>query len=291
MPDFRAEEFQPARLEQRSLEVICGDYVKGFCKHGDSCLRSHEICSLLEAGDDRKSLQISTQISYNVLSFEPRTLLHGQSRFDSDGPGILAAAGPRHDNDHEDIRDIKILPTTDEILSLVRPYMPYKDAKHHHLPRGQSRLLDILFRQFRYEHIEGIVDACYHAAQQLASTRSDTAIPDSTVQRDTPRGVRYSLFQDVHFEDVFFQDRKGIVIQMSYACPTFLRGSRVMHSSGHFEDGMLVALVGLNQQNSRISTIFFEVHLRQSTDAMKPKTGNNLRGRSLYLIASNMLPN
>ena len=279
MSAFQAEEFRPACLEKRSLAAICRDYLKGFCRHGDSCSRSHEICLLLETSDDRKLRQIPTSTGHNMLSFTPRILQSGQPSFNSDGPGILAAAGPRHDNDHEDIRDIKILPTTDEILSLRKPYMPHKDAQQHHLPRGQSRLLDTLFRQFRYEHTERVIDSCYHAAQQLANTKNDTNMPYSTVQRDTPRGVRYSLFGDIHFEEVFFHDRKGIVVQISYPCPQNLRGSRAMHSSGHFEDGMLVALVGLNTENNRMSTTFFEVHLRQSTDAMKPKTGNDSRGK------------
>lgn len=32
-------------------------------------------------------------------------------------PGLLSVEGPRHDNDHKDSTDIKIMPTTQEIQS------------------------------------------------------------------------------------------------------------------------------------------------------------------------------
>jgi hypothetical protein len=45
--------------------------------------------------------------------------------FDNDGPDYLCINGPRHDNNHVDIQDIQILPTTDEILAVSRlTWMP-----------------------------------------------------------------------------------------------------------------------------------------------------------------------
>jgi hypothetical protein len=45
--------------------------------------------------------------------------------FDNDDPGYLSINGPQHDNDHVNIQDIEILPTTDEILAVNRPpWMP-----------------------------------------------------------------------------------------------------------------------------------------------------------------------
>ena len=48
----------------------------------------------------------------NVLSPNARN----PSNFeDENGPGYLALAGPRHDNDHVMVANIKILPTADEV--------------------------------------------------------------------------------------------------------------------------------------------------------------------------------
>ena len=44
-----------------------------------------------------------------------------------DLPGALSELGPRHDNDHADIFDIKILPTTEEIQSSRLGYLPLSD--------------------------------------------------------------------------------------------------------------------------------------------------------------------
>lgn len=58
-----------------------------------------------------------------------------------DPPGGLSELGLRHDNDHEDISDIKILPTTEEIHSPRLEYLPSSDPTKHHLP-GLAGLLD-----------------------------------------------------------------------------------------------------------------------------------------------------
>ena len=45
----------------------------------------------------------------------------------SDLPGRLSSEGPRHDNDHEVIADIRIMPTAREIQSRRSEYLPYQD--------------------------------------------------------------------------------------------------------------------------------------------------------------------
>ena len=66
-----------------------------------------------------------------------------------DGPGNLSITGiPRHDNDHVDIADISIAPTSDEVLCDKPPYLPCNGQNApHHLPREMTaRHLDIHFR-------------------------------------------------------------------------------------------------------------------------------------------------
>lgn len=75
-----------------------------------------------------------------------------------------------------------------------------------------------------------------------------------------------------------FDERNGIVVRVSFSCPPNLRKHH-LRGSGHFEKGMLAALIGIDQDCASLSTTFFEVSLCQSTEAMKPRTGNELRGR------------
>lgn len=278
--EIRAQNLAPPALPQCIGSALCGEFLKGFCRNGDACAQSHAIYRVYdEAQHSGTSARI---VSFpNALYLTPRVSPQDDSIFDHDGPGHLSVDGPRHDNDHADIGNIRILPTTDEILSRRSPYMPYKDFHlPHFLEAGQPRLLDTLFRQLRYDSTEAIIDACYHACQKLViSLATQGAMSDVyQVRQDTPNGHRYSLFWDVGFEELIFDDQKGIIVRVSFACPTFLRGRR-MHSSGFFDDGMLVALVGLDNIDSGLSVTFFETHLRESTDAMQSRDGKGIRGK------------
>ena len=272
-----------AGLESSSLPEIpafflCTDYINGFCRRGDKCYKSHEICVV--PTDIPQSLTIKCQA--NCLSLEPRHFPLSKRPFDGDGPGFLSKNGPRHDNDHVDIKDIRILPTTDEILCGRLPYMPKKGPDtHHHLPRGQERLLDIHFRHLRYESTESLIDACYHASQQLTRFASERQVFDYDDRMVTVRGFRYSLFREITFEEIIFNYQKGVTLRVSYACPKGLRGRR-LGQSNHLEEGMLVALIGLDEKHC-LSTTFMEIYQRQTTEAMRPRTGNDLRGKYFFL--------
>ncbi|KKY26734.1 putative nfx1-type zinc finger-containing protein 1 [Phaeomoniella chlamydospora] len=210
----------------------------------------------------------------NYLSFEVRP---PSAPFDDDGPGNLSVEGPRHDNDHVNIRNIQILPTTDEILAVTRaPYMPRKDLREaHFLESPILRLLDTQFRHLRYDNVEYFRDVCYNAAQRLAS-EALPYLPDFRAQQDTPSGNRYFLYRDAQLEEMLAHERKGLLIRVSYACPAYLRG-RGMYRSGRFKEGMLCALIGVDSEDGNLSVTFFETHLAQSTDSMDSRGGNGLR--------------
>lgn len=71
--------------------------------------------------------------------------------------------------------------------------------------------------------------------------------------------------------------RDAVTFRISFACPKALRGLR-LGPSKHLEEGMLVALVGL--EADALSTTFMVIEQRQTTFAMKVRTGNDLRGQS-----------
>ncbi|KAF9268371.1 hypothetical protein L218DRAFT_954733 [Marasmius fiardii PR-910] len=79
-----------------------------------------------------------------------------------DPPGVLRANGlPRHDNDVVNISDIRIVPTRQELLSDVPPYLPVNifEAPHHCAEGSMDRHVDTHFRLLREELIAPIRDA------------------------------------------------------------------------------------------------------------------------------------
>jgi hypothetical protein len=210
----------------------------------------------------------------NYLSLRPRPV---HSSFENDGPGYLSTNGPRHDNDHVNIRDIQILPTADEILAVHRPpWMPKKNiAEPHFLAPGPLRLFDTLFRHLRFDSVESIRDVCYSAAQFLALCQHQRG-QDVQAPIDTPSGNRYFMYQNARIEELLAHEYKGMLVRVSYDCPRNMQG-RQMHSSGRLEKGMLCALVGLDEDCENFSTTFFSIHLSQSTYSMQRATGNGSR--------------
>ncbi len=273
--NIRAAKLQPSTLPQLPLTMACQDFIDGFCRRGNECTKSHDICAVPSQTSGSPILDCSP----NLLSLDPRVSPRDCLPFDTDGPGQLSRYGPRHDNDHEDIQHIKILPTTDEILCRRKPYIPAKDqSAWHHLPCGQQRLLDVHFRQLRFDNVEPIIDSCYHASQQLTQLISAPQAFDYDDRTSTPKGMRYSLFRDIAFEEQIMSFKGAVTFRVSFACPKALRGLRLGQSK-HLEEGMLVALVGLDEADG-LSTTFMVIEQRQTTFAMKPRTGNDLRGQS-----------
>lgn len=247
-------------------------------------IRAHLLSPFesVRSNDTLKSRAVAN--SPNYLSLSPKPIPKDDQCFDSDGPGSISSAGVRHDNDFVNISDIRILPTTDEILCLRRPYMPYKNFnKPHFLQRGPERLIDTLFRQLRHDNIERLKDCVYAAAQKLCTT--EVPPQDYDPCEETKAGNRYYMYWGVQFEDLRFDDRKGLFVQFSYNCPKPMRG-RKMFTSGRFEKGMLMAAVGLDDDGVSLSVTFFEVFLPQCTESMEVRGGNGVRGETFHTIAS-----
>jgi hypothetical protein len=82
---------------------------------------------------------------------EKRQALISRIKQSYDPPGSLRVDGPRHDNDFEDISNIRIAPTNRELTCPVPPYLPFNlpDAPHHLPANSMERHLDIQFRLLR----------------------------------------------------------------------------------------------------------------------------------------------
>lgn len=268
-----AEALSESSLPTLPRWELCSKHIDGLCRQGERCTFTHAICQVTSesVGPERPTVDTAP----NILSLANRRSRHDKSKFEIDGPGELSCS-PRHDNDCVDISHVKVLPTTDEILSQRRPYMPVKDYASHAIP-GVKRLTDLHFRHLRYDNTEPIIDICYHAMQSMVSLGNELNIASYDDRMQTPRGIQYSMFQNVDFVDTQFHDQRSLAFRISFACPEALRRKGIYKSSC-LQEGMMAALVGFDATKARFSVTFMEVVRRESTMAMKYKTKNDLRG-------------
>ncbi|KAL8676499.1 MAG: hypothetical protein Q9186_006983 [Xanthomendoza sp. 1 TL-2023] len=80
-------------------------------------------------------------------------------KFHHDLPGLLSSDGPRHDNDHQHIKDIRILPTAEEINCPWLEYLPFNNATNNHFWRNQERTYvhdDLKLRRWEIDRRKGL---------------------------------------------------------------------------------------------------------------------------------------
>lgn len=114
-----------------------------------------------------------------------------------------------------------------------------------------------------------------HAAQLLA-LQIHGILEDHHARQETPRENRYFISQNVRIEELLAHEFKGLLVRASYSCPKHMRG-QLMKNSGRFDEGMLCALMGLDEDGVSLSTTFFAVHQRQTTNSIREKDPNDAR--------------
>lgn len=191
-----------------------------------------------------------------------------------DLPGALSELGPRHDNDHADIFDIKILPTTEEIQSSRLEYLPSSDHTKHHLP-GLAGLLDRQFRLLREDTIGQLRDAVQIEYKRLKMS------PKSQSQRRN-NCVRNNIYRNAALLRLEFDRRKGLQVVAEFDQPPALvkSGSKEREewwkNTKQLQIDALVCLV-----SSTGSAIFFSVCDPTPTPAPKKRNEEeHIEGRS-----------
>ena len=141
----------------------------------------------------------------NLPLVQTPAMVHAKGRADfelaRDMPGTLSPSGPRHDNDHADIENIKIMPTAQEIRSDRAEYLPVKDPSMWHI-QGMSGLLDQQFRLLREDSVGLLRDSVRMVIEELTSLE-----PGSKPTKDD-RGLRVYRYYNLTFSDVFYDKRK-----------------------------------------------------------------------------------
>ena len=134
-----------------------------------------------------------------------------------DLPGSLSVEGPRHDNDHEDITQIKVMPTPEEIRSHRPEYLPIRDPATWHHP-GVRGLLDRQFRLLREDTVGPLRDAVRFEMERLR--KSSTNVLSSTVANHGARTISYA---NIQLQSLKFEPRKGLRVLAELDQPTPLR--------------------------------------------------------------------
>lgn len=128
-------------------------------------------------------------------------------------PGNRSPDGPRHDNDHENISDIKILPTPGEIQSHRLEYLPVTDPGKLHL-QGVRGLLDRHFRLLREDTVGQLRDCVRLIIQDLADP---TFEPSGN--RRAMHGAQVFVYNHVSISEIAFDERKGLQVLIEFEQP------------------------------------------------------------------------
>ncbi|KAK2062305.1 P-loop containing nucleoside triphosphate hydrolase protein [Colletotrichum caudatum] len=170
-----------------------------------------------------------------------------------DMPGSLSKRGPRHDNDHADIFDIKLMPTHEEIMSSRDEYLPTANPAQHHL-QGLQGLLDRQFRLLREDTLHDLRNAI------RASVESSVKVKEVRT-----RVVQYERAFAV---DVSFKWRLGLEFIVRIDQPRAAKGLDKMgraawwNQEKRLADGSLVCIV-----DQAGSIFFFQVSRSTIRDA------------------------
>ncbi|TLD25489.1 hypothetical protein PspLS_05703 [Pyricularia sp. CBS 133598] len=183
---------------------------------------------------------------------QPSTISNRSSTVQSTFPLQLSRAGGRHDNDHEDITKIRLLPTTAEIMSNEAEYLPSTNWTIPHVFEDPAqRHLDTHFRLLRHDTF-GPINKLLHGFML-----NKCSLP--WLRKQETRAHAYS---GAHLHNIF-ADKRGLEITSSFLQPPDIRNLPLKEqrtwweSSPRLDDGVLVAFVVSN--NNETSVLFFMV--------------------------------
>ncbi|KAL8969939.1 MAG: hypothetical protein Q9183_001759, partial [Haloplaca sp. 2 TL-2023] len=164
-----------------------------------------------------------------------------------DLPGELSSEGRRHDNDHQNITDIHILPTADEIQSSRLEYLPHRNSTDGHLI-GLEGLLDRHFRLLREDAIGGLRDAVRREAERLENGHLGARPPQRNLERT-------HVHPNLRLRRWELDRRKGIQLVVDFDHPAAVGRATLQQrkdwwdSSRRLQPSSLVCLVASDGHN------------------------------------------
>jgi hypothetical protein len=260
------------------VEKLCGCYHVEDINHD---IMSHDVHSAHENIQKIKDILSMGDIVSASNTANIRTITTSRQQqpewrppeLDVDLPGELSQHGPRHDNDHALISDIRILPTLSEILGYQRldflptRYNPNCPSKHHET--GILRLLDSQFRLLR-EDTSGLLRDSIRLILENWNTlvhKTDWRIKRKILRNDSPTPVR--IYFDVEIQRIKSDSIKGVEIEIEFDQVRGARNSNLMRrkqwwreSRGLREGGAILALID-GEEEEDTAVIFLLVSRRE----------------------------
>lgn len=135
-----------------------------------------------------------------------------------DFPGKSRPNGPRHDNDFADITEIQIIPTEDEILCDIDPYLPQNIAGHapHIALDGIVAHRDIHFRLLRHDLISQLQKAIFHfTSTEVFTNVNNDKIPNKKIEVSDSRDA-FEIYRNVSIGELMADKRDGISFQLEF---------------------------------------------------------------------------
>ncbi|KAG8681051.1 hypothetical protein FRC11_001634, partial [Ceratobasidium sp. 423] len=148
---------------------------------------------------------------------------------DYNGPGEHREKGPRHDNDHVSIFDIRVAPTNEELVCQDGPFLPgnFAEAPHFYDSNSVDRLIDVQFRLLREELIAPIRMATQLILADLQKPSNATTELAKLIQAGGGRyrapakaqeSVIFSVFPNVTFQPLALGNR-GTSVGIEFDTP------------------------------------------------------------------------
>ncbi|KAL8838686.1 MAG: hypothetical protein Q9176_004926 [Flavoplaca citrina] len=201
---------QGAQLQQEFLSIV---------ESVSACVEPSDMSPESRRRLDKIRLRVGLG-SLMPSAVKAKPVATGKATFtlSNDLPGELSSNGPRHDNDHEDIDDIQILPTAQEINSTRLEYLPLNNAKNSHLA-GLPALLDRRFRLLREDAIGGLRDAVRRETSRL----TNASLP--TGQSGSSNAERTHVHENLRLQRWEVDRRKGIQLVVDFEQPRHITQS------------------------------------------------------------------
>lgn len=229
---------------------------------------------------DYIQLRLSVGDEIAVLTSRPQqaNATREQFKLRRDLPGQLCAEGPRHDNDHAEITDIKILPTYKEIFSTQAEYLPTTDPSQWHL-KGIRGRLDREFRLLREDTVGQLRDAVRETLEAIRKPH------DSGTRRTPKNGARTYTYDFPVPENVALDRQNGLEMLIRCQQPPAVRNLSAKKrkewwmQSKRLQAGALVCV--LNAAGSVLFCVVSNSTLRSTDD----KQARPMRGLSPEQLA------
>ncbi|KAI6041108.1 hypothetical protein EDC04DRAFT_2566184 [Pisolithus marmoratus] len=165
-----------------------------------------------------------------------------------DPPGEMRQEGPRHDNDHVDISNIRIAPTHEELMCPTEPFLPATlyEAPHPASAESMERLLDIQFRLLREELSAPLRKAVQAACADLQSSNRFKTQLHNVLQKnggkyvghiDSHSSIMFNVYAGAKFLSVV-PDHGGLSVSLTIHTPPGRASSRQGNERVTFWQGM-----------------------------------------------------